>query len=293
MKIINLITKGTSTMKVKHVTKALAATALLSTTVLTGALTVSAKTARAAASTGLKHQNLTLTILPGSRLGPDGKMHDTYSPADETIVAGVPTTISIDNYDTGTHSFTSSALGLSIQVKASKKNGVPAVTDYTFTPKKTGDFTWLCIDKCDGAANGWAMRHNGYMMGTLDIVPNHNKIQYVYLTIKDGLQYAAADKQLHDSYSPADFTVQRGIPVKVTVTNFDTGNHSMTSSTLGLNQVMKGAKKEGVPTVTTFTFAPKKDGKFAWRCVIPCDGGPTGWAMTHDGYMSGSITVQN
>ncbi len=292
MKIIHLITKGTSTMKVKHVTRVLAATALLSTTVLTGALTVSAKTAMAA-STALKHQNLTLTILPGSRLGPDGKMHDTYSPADETIVAGVPTTISIYNYDTGTHSFTASALGVNIQAKASKKNGVPAVTTYTFTPKKTGDFTWVCLDKCDGAANGWAMRHNGYMMGTLDVVPNHNKIQYVYLTIKDGLHYAAADKKLHDSYSPADFTVQRGIPVKVTVTNFDTGNHSMTSSSLGLNQVMKGAKKEGVPTVTTFTFTPKKDGKFAWRCVIPCDGGPTGWAMTHDGYMSGFITVQN
>lgn len=179
-------------------------------------------------------------------------------------------------------------LGLNLQAIGSPKSGVPGVTSVTFTPTKAGDFTWQCMDVCDGQSNGWAMTHLGYMEGVIHIVPFNAK-QYVYLTIKDGLQYAAADGKLHDSFAPADFTVQEGIPVQVIVENFDTGQHSLTSPGLGLNQVMQGAKKEGVPTTTTFTFTPVKDGSFHWMCVIPCDG--NGWAMTHDGYMMGNISV--
>lgn len=243
-----------------------------------------------APQTTLKTQSVSLTVLPGGRLGPDGKMHDTFTNPNFTVVEGVPVTLTVYNYDSGSHSITNSALGLNLQAKPSPKNGVPGVTTVTFTPSKAGNYTWQCIDPCDGQNGGWSMSHVGYMEGVIHVVPFQDK-QYIYLTIKDGLQYAAADGKLHDSYSPADFTVQEGIPVVVTVENFDTGSHSLTAPGLGLNQVMKGAVKAGDPTDTTFTFTPSKTGEFQWNCIIPCDGSANGWAMSHNGYMAGDINV--
>jgi heme/copper-type cytochrome/quinol oxidase subunit 2 len=233
---------------------------------------------------------ITLTILPGAHLGTDGKLHDTYIPADFKVVQGVPVTLKIYNYDDGEHSFTSKALGVNFLVKGSTKKGVAKVNTFTFTPTKAGKMDWHCAMKCDGGMQSYAMTHDGYMKGVVDVVPFNNQ-QYIDLTIKDGLKYAAKDGKLHDAYSPTDFTVQKGVPVHVTVTNYDTGEHSMTSSALGLNQVMKAAKKTGDPTTTTFTFTPKKDGTFDWHCAISCDGGMSSYSMTHQGYMQGKINV--
>ena len=249
-------------------------------------------TAKPAAAHTLKLQHIYLTILPGSHLGPDKIMHDSFSPADFSVVQGVPVQVTVYNYDGGGHSFTSSALNLNVMIKGSAKNGVPSVTTFKFTPTKTGAFTWECVVKCDGQANGWAMSHDGYMMGKVNVVPNHNE-QFVTLTIKDGLHYAAVDKQLHDSYSPADFTVTAGIPIHFTVVNWDTGSHSMTGLEIGLNKVFPGASKEGVPSVTNFTFTVPKAGKYKWQCEIKCDGGMKSFSMTHDGYMVGYITAVN
>jgi hypothetical protein len=42
------------------------------------------------------------------------------------------------------------------------------------------------------------------------------------------------------------------------------------------------------PTHATFTFtAPNKPGKYAWWFAVPCDP----WAMAHDGFMRGYVTV--
>jgi len=239
--------------------------------------------------TALKTQSVSLTVLPGARLGPDGKLHDTVTTPNFTVVEGVPVKLTVYNYDGGKHSITNSALGLNLEAAGSPKKGVPGVTTVTFTPTKTGDYTWQCMDACDGEAGGYAMSHVGYMEGVIHVVPVQNK-QYIYMAIKDGLQYAAADGKLHDSYSPASFTVQVGIPVTVTVENFDSGMHSLTAPSLGVNQMMKAATKDGVPAVTTFTFTPTKAGDFDWKCIVPCDGAG-GWAMSHTGYMAGDINV--
>ena len=124
--------------------------------------TAAANTANTAATTtpaqpALKTQDITLTILPGGQLGPDGKMHDTFSPADFKVVQGVPVKLTVYNYDGGSHSITSSSLGLNVQIKGSTKKGVPALTTYTFTPSSAGGFTWQCTVPCDSEANGWAM----------------------------------------------------------------------------------------------------------------------------------------
>ncbi len=238
----------------------------------------------------LKQQNVALTVLPGGRLGPDGKMHDTFTTPNFTVVAGVPVKLSVYNYDSGKHSVTSGALHLNLVAKGSTKNGVPAITTATFTPGKAGKYIWQCMEPCDGQNGGWSMTHLGYMRGTINVVPYANK-QYIYMMIKDSLHYATADKKIHDSYSPTSFIVQANIPVQATVENFDTGQHSFTDPGLNINRVFRGGKKVGDPSLTTFTFTPKKAGTYSWRCIIPCDGQNKGWAMNHNGYMMGSVKV--
>jgi plastocyanin len=91
----------------------------------------------------------------------------------------------------------------------------------------------------------------------------------------------------HDAYLPANFSVKAGATVHVTVTNYDEGPHSFTSSELGTNATVAPGS-ESKPSKTTFTFkAPKKAGSYEWYCAMPCDP----WAMTHAGFMKGHVTV--
>lgn len=114
-------------------------------------------------------QNIYLRVLPGGKLGPDGKKHDAFSPSNFTITQGVPVTITITNFDNMQHSLTAPALGLNIQASPAQQGGAPGVTKITFTPSKPGNFQWRCIDPCDLDNNQWAMSHNGYMMGTITV----------------------------------------------------------------------------------------------------------------------------
>lgn len=116
-----------------------------------------------------KSATLELNIYPDSKLGPDGRKHDAYIPADFTLKQGTPVQVTILNYDTMPHSFTAISLGLNIQAAPASPNGSPGVTHFAFTPTQAGDFTWLCLDPCDLQANGWAMSHDGYMRGTIRV----------------------------------------------------------------------------------------------------------------------------
>lgn len=95
------------------------------------------------------------------------------------------------------------------------------------------------------------------------------------------------DGKWHDAFLPADFSVKAGSTVHVTVYNYDDAPHSFNSSELGANATIPGGS-ETKPGKTTFTFtAPQKAGKYDWYCAMPCDP----WAMSHDGYMKGYVTV--
>jgi len=96
-----------------------------------------------------------------------------------------------------------------------------------------------------------------------------------------------SDGNWHDAFLPADFSVKPGSLVRVTVYNYDEGEHSFTSSGLGTN-VTIAAGSEAKPAVTTFTFrAPQKAGHYEWYCALPCDP----WAMSHNGFMRGFVSV--
>lgn len=95
-----------------------------------------------------------------------------------------------------------------------------------------------------------------------------------------------SDGNWHDAFLPANFKALKGVKVKVTVFNYDDMPHTFTSPSLKVNKTIK-AGSETKPSKTTFSFKPKKAGKFLWWCALPCDP----WAMSHVGYMRGYVKV--
>jgi uncharacterized cupredoxin-like copper-binding protein len=99
-----------------------------------------------------------LSVAGANKMGPDGKLHDSFSKTDFAVKVGQPTRLRIDNADDVPHSITSAATGVSITVR-------PGVHTYTLVATKPGHFEWVCVIPCDSDANGWAMTHPGYMAG--------------------------------------------------------------------------------------------------------------------------------
>jgi heme/copper-type cytochrome/quinol oxidase subunit 2 len=116
---------------------------------------------------------------------------------------------------------------------------------------------------------------------------------------KEGIK--GPDGNPHDTVVPSSFVIKAGQPVNVTVINYDESPHSITSSELGINLMIKPGKEVGdtvQPVTTTFTFTAQKPGVYRWSCVIPCDKGHGMWAMGEgyggpgkEGFMAGNIVV--
>lgn len=110
---------------------------------------------------------------------------------------------------------------------------------------------------------------------------------YVAVKADDEHGRMGPDKQWHDAFLPAEYTVHPGQTVTMTFQNYDSGPHTFTAPSLNVNQVIPSGSASH-PTTTTVTFtAPKTPGKYQWWCAVPCDP----WAMSHNGYMRGYVTV--
>ncbi len=133
------------------------------------------------------------------------------------------------------------------------------------------------------AANGVALAAGGAATTVAARGPDH-----VTLVVKTDVEHGkfGLDGLWHDAFLPAAFTAHVGVPVTVTVLNYDGGWHSFTAPELGLDVFLK-AGRPAKPSVTTFTFTPKKAGTIPWFCKAPCDP----WAMARAGYMQGEIQV--
>lgn len=94
------------------------------------------------------------------------------------------------------------------------------------------------------------------------------------------------DGKVHDAFVPGTFTMKAGSTYSVTVLNYDAFPHTWTSPELGVNAAVPAGSATN-PSRITFTIHPKVAGVFAWFCATPCDP----WAMMHDGYMRGHVTV--
>jgi len=124
--------------------------------------TVTVTSAAAATSAPAKSsapvQVISFSVDGSIKRGPDGKLHDAYSQTEFNVKAGVPVELKIDNKDESPHSITSPEAGVNIMV-------VPGVHTYMMEVKNPGRYEWKCIIPCDSEANGWAMKHAGYMAG--------------------------------------------------------------------------------------------------------------------------------
>jgi heme/copper-type cytochrome/quinol oxidase subunit 2 len=97
-----------------------------------------------------------LSVSPGVKPGPDGKLHDAFSVTSFEVHAGQPVKLVIDNTDTVPHSITAPAAGVNIVAK-------PGAHTYTLLVTKSGVFQWHCSYPCDP----YSMMHDGYMRGTI------------------------------------------------------------------------------------------------------------------------------
>jgi len=108
------------------------------------------------------------------------------------------------------------------------------------------------------------------------------------ILVKSDVQHGkkGPDGKWHDAFLPADFSLKAGAKTQVTILNYDGGAHSLVSPSLNLNVVIPGAKGS-TPGRVTFSLVAPKSGRYDWWCGTPCDP----WAMSHDGYMRGYVTV--
>lgn len=97
-----------------------------------------------------------LSVSPGIKPGPDGKLHDSFSITSFNVHAGQPVKLVINNTDTVPHSITSPSAGVNIVAR-------PGTHTYTLIVHKVGVFQWHCAYPCDP----YSMTHNGYMRGTI------------------------------------------------------------------------------------------------------------------------------
>jgi len=99
-----------------------------------------------------------LSVIPESKVGPDGKKHDAFTKTEFAVKAGQPLKLRIDNTDSQPHSITSPLANVSI-------TAMPGTHTYVLVVGKPGKYLWFCAYPCDSDANGWAMKNPGYMSG--------------------------------------------------------------------------------------------------------------------------------
>ncbi len=129
-----------------------------STTAVQPVPATAASSAAAPAPAAVATKTVSLQIVGGAKLGPDGKKHDIFTKTNFNVKAGQPLKLRINNTDDVPHSITAPVPGLNITVQ-------PGTHTYTLVVKQAGRFQWFCIIPCDSDANGWAMQHAGFMAG--------------------------------------------------------------------------------------------------------------------------------
>ena len=123
--------------------------------------------------------DITLVVQSDVKLGPDGQLHDAFTPCNFTVYANQEINLTVVNYDNGEHSFTSPSLGVNFVILPSNETGSPKISNFQFTEANTGVYRWYCSNPCDTDAGGWAMTTGsdgqpdqiGFMGGFVTVLP--------------------------------------------------------------------------------------------------------------------------
>jgi malic enzyme len=127
-------------------------------TVASGAGAAATSGAASGKAAAIPPKVISLKVVAGGKVGPDGKQHDTFTKTEYAVKVGQKLDLRIDNTDEGEHSITSPQIGVNLVIK-------PGVHTYEIVVKEKGRFSWFCLIPCDEDTNGWAMQHAGYMAG--------------------------------------------------------------------------------------------------------------------------------
>ena len=130
---------------------------LLSAGILGMVLGFSLKSSEKSASVSSQIAFITLVVDGSKALGPDNKTHDVFTPSNFTIYASQLVKLTIFNYDSMPHSFTSPVLNIDFQAPESQTAGIPTVSNFQFSQATPGTYRWWCALPCDSESNGWAM----------------------------------------------------------------------------------------------------------------------------------------
>ena len=130
-------------------------------------------------SSAPKTADITLVVQSDVKLGPDGLLHDAFTPCNFTVYANQEVDLTVVSYDSGEHTFTSTSLGVNFIVAPSNETGVPMVSIFQFKEDTVGVYRWWCTYPCDTDAGGWAMMTGcdgqpgqiGYMGGFVTVLP--------------------------------------------------------------------------------------------------------------------------
>jgi hypothetical protein len=133
----------------------------------------------AAVSSTPKTADITLVVQSDVKLGPDGQLHDAFTPCNFTVYAGQEVDLTVVSYDNGEHSFTSPSLGVNFVIPPSNETGFPTVSNFQFNEATAGVYRWWCTIPCDTDAGGWAMMTGsdgqlgqiGFMGGFVTVLP--------------------------------------------------------------------------------------------------------------------------
>lgn len=174
-----------------------------SSTTNSSATTTVAPTTTMAPMTMAPPQNVALEIETGKMAGKPG--WPRFTPSDITVHQGAPVTLTITSYDDGTaplptslatyetiqggtetvdgtavtsvpnanisHTFSVPNLGVNVLIPAVPSGVKTTTVTFTFTPAKTGTFTWHCFAPCGDGADGMggAMATMGWMEGNITV----------------------------------------------------------------------------------------------------------------------------
>ena len=127
-------------------------------------------------------RKIILRIVAGKNgiVGPDHLKHVAFVPANFTVAAGVPGTVTVINESVEHHSITCSAIPLDQAIAPAKRNKdgtiTPVTTKFTFTARP-GTWRWYCKEPCDMDQHMWSMTpgetgrgQEGYMAGHITAV---------------------------------------------------------------------------------------------------------------------------
>lgn len=155
-------------------------------------------------TTAAPAQNVSLQLVTESASG-SKTGYPRFVPADVTVKQGSPVTLTITSYDDGpaplpaslatyetiqggtetvdgtavtsvpnaniSHTFSVPDLGVNVLIPAVPSGAKTTTVTFTFTPSKTGTFTWHCFAPCGDGADGMggAMATMGQMEGNITV----------------------------------------------------------------------------------------------------------------------------